>query len=197
MIALYVPGRSILHRLPAGAKLAAMIVLVLAVSLYPHDVVSVGAVLLAVAAGYAVAGLFPRIMVRQVWMARWIILFLAVSQVLFLTPVEALVNTVRVLAIVLLAALLTLTTRSSDLLDVLVRALGPFRRLGVDPERLALTVSMTISMVPVVTDFARRVREAQHARGARLGFRFVVPLLVMSLRHADEVADALSARGID
>jgi biotin transport system permease protein len=52
-------------------------------------------------------------------------------------------------------------------------------------------------MLPVVADLARRVREAHQARGVRIGYRAVVPILVLALRHADDVADALSARGAD
>jgi biotin transport system permease protein len=42
------------------------------------------------------------------------------------------------------------------------------------------------------------VRHAQVARGATASpTAFVVPLVVRSLRHADRLADALVARGID
>lgn len=197
MIALYVPGTSVLHRMPAGAKLLGLLVLALAISLYPHDLVSAGAVLLVVLAGYLLAGFGPRIVARQVWLTRWIVAVMVVTQLIFLTPLDAAVNTVRVVAIVLLAALLTLTTRSEALLDALQVGLSPLARVGVDPRRVGLTLSLTISMIPVVAGFARRVAEAQRARGVPLGIRAIVPLLVISLRHADDVADALTARGVD
>jgi biotin transport system permease protein len=44
---------------------------------------------------------------------------------------------------------------------------------------------------------ARDVREAQLARGVRRDVRaFAVPYLVMALKHADELGDALAARGV-
>lgn len=196
MISLYRPGRSPLHRLPAEAKLIGMAVLALVVSLWPHTPVTAVGTLLGVLALFALGGFGPREWGRQLWALRWIVVFMAGTQLLFLGPQPALVNTVRVVSVVLLAGVLTLTTRSEDMLDVVERALRPLARFGVDPWRVAFTLSLTIALVPVIADFGRRVREAQRARGVRLGVRAVVPLLVMSLRHADDVADALSARGI-
>ncbi|MGW9112368.1 energy-coupling factor transporter transmembrane component T family protein [Microbacterium sp. NPDC055683] len=196
MISLYRPGTSPLHRMPAGAKLTVLAVLALGISLWPHAPATAAATLVAVAVLFLLGGFGPRVMLRQAWTLRWIVAFMAVTQLVFLGPEPAFVNTARVASVVLLAALLTLTTRTGDLLDVVERMLRPLARLGVDPWRVAFTLSLTIALVPVVADLARRIGEAQRARGVRLGFRAVVPLLVMSLRHADDVADALSARGI-
>ncbi|MDP9026405.1 MAG: energy-coupling factor transporter transmembrane protein EcfT [Actinomycetota bacterium] len=197
MIALYLPGRSILHRAPAGVKLIALMVIGLVISLYPHTLLSVGIVLVLVLALFLGAQLAPRVVVRQLWQTKWIVALMVISQLIFLTPPDAAINTVRVVSIVLLAGLLTLTTRSEDLLEALQRGLQPLARFGVDPRRVGLTLSLTISMLPVVAGIAARVREAQQARGVRVGYRIVVPMLVMALRHADDVADALSARGVE
>lgn len=197
MIALYVPGHSVLHRAPAWLKLLALVVFALAISLYPHSLLSAALTFVAVAALFAVAGLGVRVYLRQLWLTRWIVLLVAVTQLIFLTPEDAVINTLRVVAIVLLAALLTLTTRSEELLGALESALAPLSRIGVDPRRVSLTLSLTISMIPVVASIAAQVRDAQRARGVRLGFRIVVPILVIALRHADAVADALTARGVE
>lgn len=196
MIQLYRPGASIVHRASAGCKLAILAAAALALSLIRLDAVSVAVALVVVGALYGIAGLPLRVLVGELWRLRWIIIALVVALVVFVSPAAAWVNTGRVVALLLLASLLTLTTRMSALLDVLRRLLRPFRRLGVDPEVVALTISLTITMIPVVAGFAERVREAGRARGVRLGVRAVVPLLVLALRHADDVGDALAARGI-
>jgi biotin transport system permease protein len=197
VIALYRPGTSALHRLPAGVKLLALIAIALLISLWPHTGASL-AIAAALVVGLYVLALFPpTVLLHQLWLARWIVLLMVVTQLIFLTPWDALVNTVRVVAIVLLAGLLTLTTRSEDLLAAIETGLTPLARLGVDAQRVALTLSLAIAMLPVVAGIASRVRDAQRARGVRLGFRAVVPILVLALRHADDVADALSARGAD
>lgn len=197
MIALYRPGRSPLHRAPAGVKLVGLIALALLISLWPHTGVTIAIAAALVVALYALALFPPTVLLRQLWLARWIVVLMVATQLIFLTPWDAVVNTTRVVSIVLLAGLLTLTTRSEDLLSALEAGLAPFARLGVDARRVGLTLSLAISMLPVVAGIAGRVRDAQQARGVRLGFRAVVPILVLALRHADDVADALSARGAD
>lgn len=197
MISLYRPGSSILHRAPAWAKLLGLTALALTVSLYPHTGISLAVTGLVVIGLYTLALFPPSVLLAQLWLAKWIVLLMVASQLVFLTPTDALTNTVRVVSIVLLAALLTLTTRSEELLAALETAVGPLARVGVDPRRVGLTLSLTISMLPVVAAMAGRVRDAQRARGVRLGMRALVPLLVLALRHADDVADALSARGVD
>jgi biotin transport system permease protein len=196
MIQLYRPGTGILHRTPAGFKLAALAVIALVLSLAPLDAISTAGVLLVVAAIYAVGRLPWRVLVAELWRLRWIIIVLATALTVFVSPTAAWTSTGRVVALLLLASLLTLTTPMSALLDVLRRLLRPLRTVGVDPEAVAMTISLTITMIPVVAGFADRVREAGRARGVRLGVRAIMPLFVLTLRHADDVGDALVARGI-
>ncbi|KKX96942.1 MULTISPECIES: energy-coupling factor transporter transmembrane component T [Microbacterium] len=196
MIALYHPGTGIVHRAPAALKLGMLAIGALVLSLFPHDPVSIAVVLFVVVGLYRVSGLPFRVLAAEAWRLRWIVLVLAAALLIFVSPEAAWISTGRVVAVLLLAGLLTLTTRMSALLDVLQQLLRPLRRLGVDPEAVALTISLTLTTVPVIAGFAVRVREAEQARGARLGVRTVVPLLVLALKHADDVGDALAARGL-
>ncbi|WP_101845433.1 CbiQ family ECF transporter T component [Zhihengliuella sp. ISTPL4] len=196
MIAPPVVGAGFLHRVPAGPKLAALAVAALALTLPPQDPVSIAVCLLAVLALYPIGGVPLTAAGAELWRLRAILLVLAIALTVFVSPAAAWVSTGRVAALLLLAALLTSTTRMSDLLAVLQRLLGPLRRFGVEPEAVSMAVSLTLTMVPVVAGFAQRVRDAERARGVRLGVRGVVPLLVMTLRHADQVGDALAARGV-
>jgi biotin transport system permease protein len=196
VIQLYVPRTSPVHRMPAGVKLALFTAAALAISLLPRDGIVVTACLIAVCALYPLARLPWRVLGAEIWRLRWIVLVLAVALGVFASPSVAWVSTTRVVALVLLASLLTLTTRMGELLDVLRRLLRPLARFDVDPDAVALTISLTITMIPVVAGFAAELREAQRARGVRLGVAGVVPLLVRTLRHADRVGEALSARGL-
>lgn len=196
MIALYRPGTGIVHRAPAGLKVAVLAVGALFLSIYPQDPVTISVALLLVAGLYGASGLPFRVLLGEIWRLRWIIVLLAAALWVFVSPVAAWVSTGRVVTVLLLAGLLTLTTRMADLLGVLQRILRPSRRVGVDPEAVALTMSLALTTIPVVAGFAARVREAEQARDVRLGIRTVVPLLVLALKHADEVGDALAARGM-
>ena len=84
------------------------------------------------------------------------------------------------------------------MVDAVVAAARPLRRVGVDPERVGLMLALGIRSVPVVVGLAEEVRDAQRARGLTASPRaFAVPLIVRSLRHADALGDALVARGVD
>ncbi|MCU1561038.1 energy-coupling factor transporter transmembrane protein EcfT [Mycetocola sp.] len=197
MITLYRPGHTWLHRSPAGPKSLGILVVVLAVSLLPTNWWTAGIAAAVTVPGYLASGLGIRELGRQVISIRWIITITLVGQLIFLDIESAVANTSRMSAAVLLAALLVLTTQITDLLDAFERALRPLGRLGLDPARAALMLAVAINTVPVLARLAGTVREAQQARSARSSlFTFVVPFLVVALKHADELGDALTARGI-
>ncbi|MGU3643859.1 energy-coupling factor transporter transmembrane component T [Microbacterium sp. C23T] len=202
MLTLHRPGDGWLHRMPAGPKTLLLLVMVLGVLLLPSAWWTVGAAAAISIAGYAASDLRDgrcgmRELGRQVFAVRWILLITLAGQLIFLGPEAAIANTARVTASLLLAGLLVLTTRVTELLDAFERGLGPLRRVGVDSERAALLLTVTLGTVPVLARLAGEVRDAQRARGGRAGLRtFVVPFLIVSLKHADQLGDALAARGL-
>lgn len=202
MLSLYRPGDGILHRMPAGPKLLLLLVLVLGVSLLPSRWWAAAVAAGVVVVVYACAGLRDgllgmRELARQTVALRWLIVVTLALQLIFLGPEAAVANTTRVTSAVLLAGLLSLTTRVTDLLDAVERGLRPLDRLRFDSERAAVLLTVTITTVPVLARLAGEVREAQRARGARPGVRFfAVPFLILSLKHADQLGEALSARGV-
>ena len=196
MISLYRPGDGILHRMPAGAKLAALACAALVLSLAPLGVTGTLIALGLATALYPISALPWRLVGQAWWRLRWLVLVLGAALWFFVSPTDAVISTGRVVTLLLLADLVTRTTRMGDLLDVLRRVLTPLRRIGVDVDAVALTLSLTIAMIPVVAGFTTQVRDAARARGVRLGPRAALPLLVLTLRHADDVGDALVARGI-
>lgn len=196
MISLYQPGDGFLHRLPAGVKLLGLAIVALAISLLRPGIIGTLALLAVVSALYPLAGLGWRSLGLSWWRLRWLILVLGGALWLFVSGAAAIENTGRVIALLLLAELVTRTTRMGDLLEVLQRVLRPLRFIGIDPASAALAISLTIAMIPVLMGFVVQVRDAQRARGVRLGVRSALPLLVLTLRHADDVGDALAARGL-
>jgi biotin transport system permease protein len=198
VISLYRPGHSRLHRAPAGPKLLVVMALALAISLAPANPWLLGAAVAVVAGGYLFAGFGVREIGTQAYAMRWLVGFMLLAQVFFLPGLTVAANIIRVLTVILLANQVTLTTRTDALIDAIERAMSPLRRLGVNPSRVALMLSLTITTIPVIAGFAGQIREAQRARGVPVApLAFVVPLLIMALKHSDDLADALTARGID
>jgi biotin transport system permease protein len=201
-LALYVPRASVVHRLPAGTKLLALAVL--AVLLFARPTLPVvGAALLAtLAVGLVVARLPVAVLAGQAWAVRWWLVALFVVHALT-TDVPTGTHTVlRLLTLVLAAAVVTATTRVTEMVAVVERLCAPLRLVGVRPERVGLVVTMALRFIPVLLERADRIRAAQAARGGSpRGVRAlrttVAPLLVQVLQMAHDVSEALDARGAD
>jgi biotin transport system permease protein len=196
-LGLYLPGDSVVHRAGPRVKLL-VLVLAGASSVLLDEVWQVGTALALTGAGYLLAGLPLSSLLRQARPLLWLLVVVGAFHVLVNGWQRAVVVVGVILTLVLLAGLVTLTTRTTDLVDTLVWALGPLRRLGVDPERVGLLVALSIRCVPVVVGLAAEVRDAQRARGLTASPRaYAVPLIIRSLRHADALGEALVARGAD
>lgn len=196
-LGLYVPGTSVLHRTPAGVKLLVMVVAG-AGSVFLDEPWQVAVALGVVFVGYGVAGVSTRAALNQLRPLIWIAGFAAVVHVIVNGWQRAFVVVGVIAALVLLAGLVTLTTRTTAMVDAIVRICRPLRVVGVDPERVGLVIALGIRCVPVVVGLAEEVRDAQLARGLTSSPRaFAVPLIVRSLRHADALGEALVARGVE
>jgi biotin transport system permease protein len=193
----YQPGTSLLHRSRAGAKMLGLLVFSTVLVAW-RSPLTVPLGMVVVVGLYAVGGFGVRTLAGQVWPLRWLVLCLvpfqwwtAGWQVAF-----AVVGTLVVA--VAGAALLTLTTRVTDLLDLITRLVQPARAIGVDPDRVALLLALTIRSIPVIAETFHEARDARRARGLERSTRaLVTPIVVRTIRHADRVGDALAARGVD
>lgn len=183
-------------RVPAGAKLAAL--LGATVLVYPvHDPALLAGILLAVGGLYLSLGRVA--MKAGLRMLRPLLLICAMILLYHLiigTPMKALVILLKILVMVGLANFVTMTTRLSDMMAVVMRLLAPLRRFGVNTHALALALALVIRFTPVLILKSKALTEAWRARSpARAGWRVIVPLVLLALDDADHVAEALRARG--
>ncbi|MEZ0491152.1 CbiQ family ECF transporter T component [Kineococcus sp. TBRC 1896] len=198
------PGTSVLHRAGPGAKLLALVAVGTLVGLVrtlgaPPTAAVWLAVLLAGCVVLARGCRLRRGLLRgQVRRAAWVLVALVVVQTWLQGPWEAAVVVGGLLTCLWSATLVTATTPVPDLLDTVVRALRPLRRFGVDPERAGLAFSLTLTSVPVVGRLLAESREAAAARGLGASPRaLLVPTVVRAVAHAEQVGEALAARGLD
>tara|TARA_R110000868_G_scaffold97614_2_gene268458 strand:+ start:42874 stop:43476 length:603 start_codon:yes stop_codon:yes gene_type:complete len=194
---LYIDGQSALHRAQAGLKVLALIALGTGVFLI-SDWPVLGGVLITVLALYPVSGFGPKILWAQIKPMIWLLILFFVVQ-LWLNDWQAgLVVILRLAGIVLFAGLVTLTTKTSDMLAALERALMPLARFGVNPEKVSLAFSMVLRFIPVIAHVGHEIRDAQRARGLDKSIiALIVPLIIRTLKMADDVADAIEARSFD
>lgn len=196
LVSAYRPGSTLLHRLPAGPKLGllALYGVVTVVATGPWSAVGFLVFSLALVAWVripwrtALRSLRPLLLVVvlvtafQVWQRGWPTAVHVVGDLL---------------ALFVAALVFTATTRIDTMLDAIVRGLGPFRRIGVNPERIALAFSLMIGAVPGVMTIARETRDAAKARGLERSPRaLLVPMAVRTVARAYDTGAALHARGL-
>ena len=102
----------------------------------------------------------------------------------------------RLLTAVAAANFVTMTTRLTDMIAVIAWLARPLAALGLNPRHLALAVALMIRFIPVMLVKAEILMQAFRARSARRpGWRILVPILLTTLDDAENVAQALRARG--
>ncbi len=95
-----------------------------------------------------------------------------------------------------LANLFTMTTRLDDMLILFEGLLRPFERLGLPVRAAALALALAMRFIPVLRARAGVLRESWRARSVRrVNWRIVTPLALLALDDAEQIADALRARG--
>jgi len=198
VFATYQPGHSLLHRLPAGAKILLVCALILAVSISVRQAWQVLPALGLAAALYAVGRIRPRAAWEQVRPVLPMLVAILALQWLVADLDTALRVSGSLLVAVAIAGLVALTTRVSDMLDAVTRAARPLRHVGVSPDRVALVLVLTVRAIPLLARRLRQVTEARRARGLGMSVRaLVVPTVLGALTTADQLGDALAARGVD
>jgi biotin transport system permease protein len=195
LVGVYQPGDSLLHRAPVGPKLAGLAAFSLAIVLVRSMPASW--VFLAVA---LLLGLAARVrLVVLARAARTVLLlaaFVGAMQWWWYGRDKAIETFVDLVALSVAAVVVTATTPVNAMLDALIRWITPLRRVGVDPEKVALAFGLAIQALPGTVALAVETRDAARARGVRHPRAFLTPFVIRVVARAHETGDALHARGI-
>lgn len=195
MFELYRPGDSFLHRMRPGAKLLALAGGGTAIFLLP-GLPALGAVMLAVLMIYGATGLGLSAAWAQLRPVLVIFAILFAAQVFISGWLTGAFFITRFATLLMLAGLLTLTTRVSDMVAALEHGLEWLRPLGLNPSKISLALALALRFIPVLAQITSEVREAQRVRGLdRSIIAIAIPVIVRTLRMSDAIADAIEARG--
>lgn len=184
------------HRLPAWGKLAVLCLFTLVLFVLKSPAaLSVAAALVAVLIGTGGAD-FARTsarMLRPLWP------FLLVVGVwhLWLGDLAAgFALLLRMLTAVAAANFVTMTTRLTDMIAVVQWLTKPLAVFGLNPQAMGLAVALVIRFIPTMLARVGQISEAWRARSSRRpGWRVFVPTTLAALDDAEQVAEALRARG--
>lgn len=196
MISLTSPAKTRAHGWPAGLKLALLCAATMALFQSDDLAFHLGALALTFVL-YALPGrVFLRgglAALRPLWM------FVAIIAVWHAFRGEWTLGAVMVLRLmtaVALANLVTMTTRLDEMIALFKWLLTPLRPLGVNTAAIEFSMALVIRFTPVLIAKSRALLDAWRARSARRPtWRIVVPMAVVALDDADQVAEALKARG--
>ena len=118
--------------------------------------------------------------------------------------INGLIYTFRLGILILLAAMLTLTTSPMEITDALDRFLKPLQKFGISTHEFTMMITLSLRFIPTLLFEADKLQKAQVSRGATFeGNLFqriksviplILPLFISVFRRADELALAMDAR---
>jgi biotin transport system permease protein len=122
---------------------------------------------------------------------------IALFSFVFASPLEATIALFRLTALTLLATAITASVSISQFMDEITLAIRPLEKLGLAKAAdIGLAVGLVIRFVPEVVHRYELLQDAHRARGIRAKLHTIlVPLIIMTLKDADAIADAIDARG--
>lgn len=113
----------------------------------------------------------------------------------------------RFACLILALSLSSFTISNSELIQGLGQLLSPFGRLGLPVGDWVMAVQVMLRFLPLLAQVAERIAKAQASRGAVWGTRkgglirrarqvvpLIIPLFILALRRAENMALAMEAR---
>lgn len=120
--------------------------------------------------------------------------------------IQTLYIIVRLVLMISLTTILTVSTKPMDLTFGIEDLLAPFKIIKVPSHEIAMIISIALRFIPTLLDEANRIMKAQASRGVdfqegsikeKIGsiLALIIPLFASSFQRAEELADAMEARG--
>ena len=217
----YIPGNTFMHYLDPRAKLIALFLFIAAI-FFVEVMWGFAPLVVLVLLLYFIAGVPYRFLLRGIRPIIYIavltmilhLFFTGGGEVLFRYGVftieragleMGLFTVFRLLLLVFITMLVTLTTTPLSLTGAMEQFLKPLNYLKVPVSDLAMVLTIALRFIPTLMEESERIVKAQMARGASFGegsifrrIRFlvpvVIPLFVSAFRRADELAVAMESR---
>ena len=113
----------------------------------------------------------------------------------------------RIGLLIFISSALTYTTTPNDLTYAIEKLLSPLKYVGLQNavHTLAMMMTIVLRFIPILVEETQKIMNAQKARGADLEngslmrrikalIPILIPLLISSIRHAYELAEAMECR---
>ncbi len=218
----YIPLDSPVHKMDPRAKIMAMLLVLIAI-FFPAGWIGYAIIFAAAAMTIIIARLsFTFIWKAMKPMLFMLVFLFAVNAFLLKTgdPLftvgsftlysdavfQTLYIAVRLLLMVMITTCLTATTKPLDMTLGIEDLLKPFQKIHVPAHEIAMLISIALRFIPDLIDETERIIKAQESRGVDLQegkimerimaiLSLIVPLFVSAFQRAEDLANAMEARG--
>jgi len=219
----YIPSDSSIHRLDPRAKIISILIMSISIFLL-KNIWGYSFLAIFLLAVILLARLSIKFVLRGLLPLLWIIVFTFLLHLLF-TPGSPIASfgplkitgeglslgafiALRLIFLILVTSLLTLTTSPEKLNRGLEFFLLPLKLVGIPAHKMAMMMTLSLRFVPLLFEEMDRLIKAQKSRGSDFSHKnpvkriraiipIVVPLLVNLFRRADEFALAMESRAYD
>ena len=215
----YMPLDSVVHKMDPRSKIMIMLFLMVAIFI-PAGVLGYVIIGIFILLSLYLSKLNIKYALRTMKPMLWMMAFLLVINLLVIktgTPLfsiysdavnQTLYIVVRLMLMVIITTVLTATTKPLDLTLGIEKLLKPFEKVGVPAHIIAMIISIALRFIPTLIEETQRIMNAQASRGVDLEngsikekimaiLSLIVPLFVSAFDRADQLANAMEARGYD
>ena len=218
----YLPLDSVIHRLDPRTKILCLIVMMVAIFM-PAGWLGYGILAAAVLLLTLLAKLKLRFLWRSMKPMLFMLVFLLIINILVLHDGELLFTigsfavysgailqtlyiVVRLMLMIMLTTVLTTTTKPLELTLGIEDLMTPLKVIHVPAHEIAMMISIALRFIPTLIEETQRIMKAQASRGVDMEegklkekimaiLSLIVPLFVSAFQHADDLANAMEARG--
>ena len=218
----YIPLDSFFHKLDPRSKIIGMFAILIAVFI-PSGWIGYAIIAAVIISCIFIAKLQIDFVIKAMKPMLMMMEFLFVINVLVIKTGEPLITigkftvyldaitqsayiVVRLILMIMITTLLTATTKPMDMTLGIEDLLMPLEKLKVPTHDIAMMISLALRFIPTLIDEADRILKAQASRGVdfengKLGEKItaivslIVPMFVSCFQRADDLADAMEARG--
>lgn len=216
----YLPGKSVIHRMDARAKIVLLIADIVFIFLCSNFISLLLMTMFTLLVTFMTHISFMkylkslRVILVVVILTGLINLFYGTGEVLWewwklrITTGgvnNALFVIVRIAILMIISAALTYTTSPTDLTDALERLMKPLKLIRVPVHEIAMMMTIALRFIPVLLEETDKIMNAQKARGADMEsgglikrvkslIPVLIPLFVSSFRRAGDLAMAMECR---
>lgn len=218
----YLPLDSPIHKLDPRAKIMAMLLLLITI-FFPAGWIGYGVIFVSVSIVIILSKLSVSFIWKAMKPMLFMLFFLLVINALVLKTgtvlftigswslysdavFQTLYIAVRLLLMIMITTCLTATTKPLEMTLGIEDLLSPFQKIGLPSHEIAMLISIALRFIPDLIDETTRIIKAQESRGVDMKegklmervmaiLSLIVPLFVSAFQRAEDLANAMEARG--